>query len=249
MIISEEELDEQLEIEESLEEEKPSRLHGAVIKSDRWEVEEVNNRGYSTYILKDKEDCYSYTFNQIIGFEQVADNEFLVYERTGWDDFAIFRYRLTKNKKQVLFEQKVYHFFELSEDHMLFTYCTNSAAECVRGVYSISKNDYVPEAEWLSRSSLMEFKVNDQYITILSKDVYPDNKVLFDFDEETFKPKEICYSTSQKIFINVKTGEDVERVVREDEAYLWNKKEQELKLKRKEAEDAAIKIIKKELSK
>ena len=81
MIISEEELDEQLEIEERLEEKDiPNhRLYGAVIKSDRWEVELVDDKNYSTYVLKDTKEHYSYTFSQIIGFEQVADNEFLVY--------------------------------------------------------------------------------------------------------------------------------------------------------------------------
>ena len=249
MIINEEELDEQLEIEESLADTHKSRLFDALVKSDRWEVELVDDKNYSTYVLKDTKEHYSYTFSQIIGFKQVADNEFLVYERGAWSDFMLYRFRLDKNRPEVIFYESVNHFYNLSDDYLLLTYRTNNGSENIKGVYSISKNDYVPEAEWLSRSSLMEFKVNDQYITILSKDVYPDNKVLFDFDEKTFKPKEICYSTSQKIFINVKTGEDVEKIVREDEAYLWDKKEQELKLKRKEAEDAAIKIIKKELFK
>ena len=249
MVINEEELDEQLEIEESLADTNKSRLFDALVKSDRWEVELVDDKNYSTYVLKDTKEHYSYTFSQIIGFEQVADNEFLVYERSAWSDFMLYRFRLNKNRPEVIFNESVDHFYNLSDDYLLLTYRTNNNSENIKGVYSISKNDYVPEAKWLRGSKLVELKIDDKDVILFSKTVYPDNEVLFDFDYETFKPKEICYSTSQKRSINISTCDDIERIIKEDEAYLWDKKKQEWKLKMKEQEDAARKILKKELFK
>ena len=220
-----------------------------MVKSDRWEVELVDDKNYSTYILKDTKEHYSYTFSEIIGFEQVADNEFLVCERSAWSDFMLYRFRLNKNRREIIFDEAVDHFYNLSDDYLLLTYRTNNGSENIKGVYSISKNDYVPEAKWLRGSKLVELKIDDKDVILFSKTVYPDNEVLFDFDNETFKPKEICYSTSQKRSINISTCDDIERIIKEDEAYLLDKKKQEWKLKMKEQEDAARKILKKELFK
>ena len=77
-----------------------SRLYEAkIIDENRWEVIETDKDYYNSYKLKDKKKGFYYSLSGIIGFEQVTEDEFLVYKRVSYDDFEIARYKLQGNKR------------------------------------------------------------------------------------------------------------------------------------------------------
>ena len=65
-----------------------SRLYEAkIIDENRWEGIETDKDYYNSYKLKDKKKGFIYFLRGIIGFEQVTEDEFLVYNRVSYDDF------------------------------------------------------------------------------------------------------------------------------------------------------------------
>ena len=222
------------------------RLYEAKVKDDRWEVEELKSEGYPSYILKDTKECYSYTLNGIIGFEQVADNEFLVYRRSGGDDFSIIRYRFDKSDKKMIYNERVYDFKFLSDDHILFMYNTNSASKHIKGVYSISQNANVKEAEWLR---MAEVHSNEENKLLLSMSALCYGDVIFTVNTDTFEPEGLCYSTLRDSYINISSKEELEKVIEEDKGYGSFISDYNFSLENEAKKKAKEKILKKELSK
>ena len=223
------------------------RLYNAKIIDKRWKYDKINEKNnYPTYTIKDTKEYYSYDLYNIIGFEQVSENEFLVYKRHDYDNFEIVRYEFKKGKKIEKFSEIINGFEFLSSDNLMLTYMTNSATEHVKGIYSISKNNYVPEAKWLDMAEVNEYQIDGKSKLLFSKIVDSENEVIFSIKPKTFEPNGLCYSTLRDSYIKVKTAKDVENLISEDQRYSWNIKEYCFALEKQTKELVKEKLLRKQ---
>ena len=226
-----------------------SRLYGEKLINDRWKYKVLSDYNY---IFRDKNNEFNYyKLYDVIGFEQVADDEFLVFDRVNYDDFRLTRYKFENNTKKVLFEEKIYGFEELNDNDLLLMYTTNSATKHVKGIYSIKENKYKNENNWLSMSQIYEYFTKDEdedeeeknKKILLSKYVDKHNEIIFTIDKETLKPNNLCYSTLRDSYINVSNEEDIEKLVNEDKLYSWNISQKFRALENKSIKEAKQKLM------
>ena len=199
------------------------RLYDAVYDEERWKVELINAKNYKTYKIIDKENLEIYYFNNIIGFEQVADDEFLVYKRANYNNFAIIRYRLENSEKQKIIYNKEFSQFQfITDDRILFTHYGNDGNYYFQGVYSIDKNKEVAEANWLEHKGI-EFLDNDTNNILVTKEIYfgdlGKNELLFVVDGNTLEPVSDCYSTLRNNYIKINSKEDYKILEKEEKTY------------------------------
>jgi len=225
-----------------------SRLYDVNVDEKRWKVNQINEKGYPSYRLIDKDNDEIYTFNHIIGIEQVNDNELLVFRSYSWDDFQLIRYRLQHSIMRQVFETKLSHFEFLTDDRILFTYRDKGANKRILGVYSISENKMVEDTKWINSSIIKSIKKNeDKKIILLEKDlVFEDIYLLFALEASTLEPCSSCYSSFRNDYIDVNSKEDILSIKKEDEmlARMIEKFKFEQKQKRlKKANDKILKNI------
>lgn len=195
-----------------------SRLYDVNVDEKRWKVNQISEKGYPSYRLIDKDNDEIYTFNHIIGIEQVDDNELLVYRRYSWDDFQIIRCQLQHSKIRQIFEIKFSHFEFLTDDSILFTYHDKGANERILGVYSIFENKMLEDTEWINYSKVNCIKEDeDKKTLILEKDLaFEDNYLLFALDASTLEPCSSCYSSFRNNYIDVNSRKEILNIEEED---------------------------------
>ena len=218
-----------------------SRLYGVQIDENRWKIEEIDNKNYHTYKLIDKEKEEIYFIRNIIGIEQVASDEFLIYDRYNWDEFRIARYKAEKSSLHRLFEKKFSNFEFITDDRILFNYWDRSARYRISGIYSIKDNDYVKEAKWLNGLAVEVYnnEENNNDIVLYVEDSIISNelgdpKILFTVNPNSLEPNSICYSELRDSFIKVSSKEDIGVIKSADAKYIriiedyifYNEKEQ-----------------------
>ena len=196
-----------------------SRLYEVRVDDKRWKVKTLESEGYPSYMLKDTEECCSYSFYSIIGLEQVTENEFLIFERSSGNDFAIKRYRLNEGNKKLIFDVKISGFEFISDDNIMLMYFTNSASKNIKGIYSISQNKLLDEAKWLDYATVEEYNVNNEEKLLFSHNVIGDNKIFFTVNIDTLESGPMCYSTLRDSFINISSNEDIKKIIDEDRKY------------------------------
>lgn len=228
-----------------------SRLYEAkIIDENRWEVIETDKDYYNSYKLKDKKKGFYYSFSGIIGFEQVTEDEFLVYNRVSYDDFEIARYKLQGNKRIKVFSKQFSNFYFISDDKLLFTYWGNSGPYRCSGVYSIEKNCLIEEANWL-KGAVIEIlfdKENQKIVNLyIEKEIFSyalqRPKILFTVDPNTLQPNSDCYSQFRDSFIKVTCKEDIDKIISDDEKSIKIIEEQIYQEKKEKLQKAKEKII------
>ena len=118
-----------------------SRLYHATVDENRWKIERIDNgENYDSYKLVDKKNYEIYFFEYIIGLEQIAEDEVLVYRRATHEDFEITRYKLQKSKLIRTFSKNFSNFSFISDDRIIFRYWDNAGQYRCGGVYSIKDN-------------------------------------------------------------------------------------------------------------
>ena len=228
-----------------------SRLYEAkIIDENRWEVIETDKDYYNSYKLKDKKKGFLYSLSGIIGFEQVTEDEFLVYNRVSYDDFEIARYKLQGNKRIKAFSKQFSNFYFISDDKLLFTYWGNSGPYRCSGVYSIEKDCLIEEANWLNGAviEILFDKENQKIVNLyIEKEIFSyalqRQKVLFTVDPNTLQPNSDCYSQLRDSFIKVTCKEDIDKIISDDEKSLKNIEEQIYQEKKEKLQKAKEKII------
>jgi hypothetical protein len=172
-----------------------NRLYNIDVDKTRWNVVEINNKNYYTYKLIDKENDDTYILENIIGLEQINENEFLVYKRYSFDEFVITRYQLTNSKYNKIFEKIFNHFHFITDDRIMFTYCDRSANYRNYGIYSINDNDYVEDGKWLERQIVKCVYDNNElddtrlYVEMDNySSVLGNTKLIFTVNPETLQP-------------------------------------------------------------
>ena len=200
-----------------------SRLYGAEVDEKKWEIIEIDNSDYHTYKLVDKETKKTYFLKKIIGIEQVAENEFLIYKRSNYDEFMITRYKLENFKFQKIFDKKFSNFDFINDDRILFRYTDRSAKYRCSGIYSIKDNNYVDDGKWLDGNIIDiyedEGKIKLFVQIIILSHVIGNQELFFTVDPNSLEPNSSCYSLLRNRFIDVKTKEDIFEIKKEDQKY------------------------------
>ena len=202
-----------------------SRLYEAkVLDENIWKVVEINNECYHTYKLVNREQEGIYFFYNIIGFEQINDDEFLVSLKFSGDDFAIERLKLNKSKKELIYRHKFSHFDFINDDNILFSYWSKSGGYHIDGVYSISKNKEVEEAKWLDYKEVNIYKDDETHETVLLLEdkivsTNGNDYLIFTVDCNTFEPNSLCYSSLRESYIEIKNADDFKKLKEEDTRY------------------------------
>lgn len=202
-----------------------SRLYGGEVDEKRWKITEIDNENYHTYKLIDKEKEEIYLLRNIIGLEQVTEDEFLVYKRYNRDEFMITRYKLVDSIFQKIFEKEFTNFEFINDDRILFRYVDKSANYRCSGIYSIEDNNYVEDGKWLDGSIIDVYKDKEtDTIKLFVQIVVPsyrlgNQELIFTVNPNTLEPNSLCYSLLRDSFINVKTKEDVLKIKKEDQKY------------------------------
>ncbi len=204
-----------------------SRLYGASVDKSRWDIIEIDSSNYHSYNLIDKETMSSYYLNNIIGIEQVGEEEFLIYDRYNEDSFRIVRYRAEKAGLVKMFETKFSFFQFITEDRILFTYWSNSGGYYCSGIYSVKDNKYLEEGKWLDRK-LVETHVSaddpekiELYVNeTLFSSMLGNPKLVYSVNSETLEPTSLCYSQLRDSYIEVTSKSDLDTIRYEDSKYI-----------------------------
>lgn len=227
-----------------------STLYGTKVDESRWNIIEVDSSNYHSYNLVDKESLEIYYLKNIIGIEQVAEDEFLVYDKFNEDAFRIVRYRVEKTGLVKMLEAKFSCFYFITDDRILFTNWDNLGGYHSSGIYSIKDNTYVEEGKWLNGSEI-ELVDNDDDPDKVGLDVKEtinacrlgNPKLLFSVDSETLQPDSDCYSQLRDSSIKISSREDVERIKLEDQKYARIIEENLYDQEREQLEKAKEKIL------
>ena len=228
-----------------------SRLYGVQVDGERWKVELIeNDDDYDSYKLVDRKNGEFYFFNYIIGLEQVADNEFLVYRRLNHDDFVIERYKIQKSKFIKLFEKSFTKFDFITNDRILFTYWGNSGPYLCGGIYSIKDNSMLKGADWLKHNAIEIHKDDEHPEKIklyVEKNIYSyklnNPKLTFTVDPNTLKPGSFCYSQLRDLTIKVSSKKDIDKIELEDQKRIRNIEKKMFQQESKQLQKAKEKLI------
>ena len=217
-----------------------SRLYGISYNDQQWCVKGSREDGY-TLINKTTFDSYSIR-GDVIGIEQITDDEFLVYRLISWDEwepgnsYQIARILLKGREAVVTFEYTFYHHFHfLTEDIIIF----DDAAL----LYSIKKNEKDDRLNHLfsENKSLHDRRlIRDRNIKFLytnKEDLYPScllleyrlNTHLFDtteylqviLDSSTLLPISPVYSTLRDKYFTLSSTLTLGQLVEEENRYMY----------------------------
>ena len=148
----------------------------------------------------------------IIGIYQISDDEFLIHRRIERYIWQILRVKYSDSDSKITFKKSFENFCFLTDDTILFDNFF---------VYSISRNKEVEEFRWLKFKDIKLEKVGDETVLLLNaRCSTSDDKVVVLVDIETFNPVSQAYSSLRDMLFDVKTKEDVIRIIAEDEHYL-----------------------------
>lgn len=203
------------------------RLHEIKVDGKRWKIVKHDNECYNSDKIIDKENGEIYDLIQIIGIEQVAEDEFLVYQRANLDCFEMVRYKLQDSKIDELFDKKFNDFYFISDDRIMFTYRSKDAPYRCGGIYSIKENKMLEEGKWLDGSKVDVYKDDDNSDKIkicVEEYTYSyelnNPKLLFTVDPNTLQPNSVCYSQLRDSYIKVSSKEDLESIKSDEEKYI-----------------------------
>ena len=198
------------------------RLCGATYDKNMWNVEELSNYDYFTYKLnngKNKNDCY---FFNVVGFEQVSDDEFLVLTKYTNDLYKLVRYKVGY---YTTFERLFSKYEFINDDKILFSNKVRDGEYICSGIYSIKDNKVVDEVRWINGlfvdTYINEDDENDLYLEkVIPSSILDNPKLLFTIRSNGFKLDNICYSQLRDSFIEVNSKEDIKRIENEDKRYV-----------------------------
>lgn len=227
-----------------------SRLYEAKVDGKRWKIVETDNKSYHTFKLFDTEKGETYILRNIIGVEQVAEDEFLVYRRVGGDLFEIGRYKVKNAKFHQVFSKRFSKFDFISDDRIMFSSWGNTGPYCCIGIYSIKENKILDEAKWLNGAAVEIYEDSDNpskvkiYVEKKLISYKLDNPTLsFVVDPDTLQPSSDCYSELRDSYIKVSSKDDIESIKAEDEKYIFIIKEYMYQKERERLQKVKAKLL------
>lgn len=229
-----------------------SRLYGVNVDETRYEIKELDNTNYHTYKMIDKEKNDKYYFRNIIGLDQVGEEEFLIYDRFYREYFRIRRVKANLGELTLLFEKDFNHFSFITDDRILFTTYDRGANERNDGIYSIKDNNYVEGSKWLegkitdvykdSETKETQLYIKDELSSLLLD--FP--KLIYTVNPNTLNPNGMVYSEIRDSYLTANTKEDIDNIKIEDQKYIRNIEEHLYEEKRNKMKQVKTKLLKKE---
>ncbi len=219
-----------------------NRLFGIKIDTEKWVGERTAKSTFDSYKLWKKDDSNTtYEFKDVMGINQVSEDEFLVLREImfRWE-YILERFKLIDGEKRKIFCMRSSILYFISDDRILFAHKKDIDGEksmCCGNVYSISDNNILEEAKWLEGSIIDMYgdKLCIEKNIKSHKLKLNDQKLIFTVDPETFQPNSNCYSLIRDSFIEVNSKEDIDRIFSEDEKkiramenQLWNEREDKI---------------------
>lgn len=213
-----------------------SRLYDICYNKEQWNIRGSRDTGYSIVHKKTFYSCPIY--GDIIGIEQVSDDEFLVYRRVMRDEWQIVRLKLDVSNFKVdeLYRKNFRNFRFLTKDIIIFD---RDARSLGATLYSISNNEEYDTLNHILSSEpdcrlikdrkielLYENPDSDEYPTALyieynfsqySLDICAYLQVLLDVN--TFKPIRPVYSTLRDKYFYINDTVTLGQIAKEDSHY------------------------------
>lgn len=227
-----------------------SRLYEAKVDEKRWKIIEIDNENYHTYKLIDNEQKEIYFLRQIIGVEQVTEDEFLVYSRYDLNEFRIARYKAENSRLNQIFEVKFSRFHFITDDRILFVHWDNSSKYRSSGIYSIKDNGYVEDGKWLNGTPIEVFNYDDNPAEVglyieeeITSYKLGNPKLLFTVDPNTLQPNSDCYSELEDSFIEINGKEDIKNIKLEEQKSIRIIEDKMCQQEREQLQKAKEKIL------
>lgn len=213
-----------------------SRLYDISYNDNQWKITGSRDTGY-TIIHRIALVSFK-ILGDIIGIEQIADEEFLVYRRIMRDEWQIIRFKfdIQKDKVYSLYQKEFRHFDFLTEDLIIFDKDSHVSGATL---YSISKNKEYDTLNHLLSSEPDCRLIKDRQIELLYEDtkkseypvaIYIEYKFgIYSFidigaylqvilDVNTFKPIRPVYSTLRDKYFDVDAS-SLGLIAKEDSYY------------------------------
>lgn len=168
-----------------------SRLYEISYDKSQWSIRGSRDTGYRIVNKKNYDSCT--LRGDIIGIEQVSDDEFLVYRRIMRDKWQIVRFKFDTNTHEVcqVYCKEFRHFRFLNEDTLIF-----DKDDHVLGatLYHISSNTEDDALNHLLSDEPDCRLIQSRYIRLLYDDVENSEYPTFLFVEYKFRsyPFDIC---------------------------------------------------------
>lgn len=168
-----------------------SRLYEISYDKNQWSIRGSRDTGYRIVNKKNYDSCT--LRGDIIGIEQVSDNEFLVYRRIMRDEWQIVRFKFDTNTHEVyqVYCKEFRHFNFLNEDTIIFD---KDAHILGATLYHISSNAEDDALNHLLSDEPDCRLIQSRYIRLLYDDVESDEYPTALFVEYKFSsfPLDIC---------------------------------------------------------
>ena len=212
------------------------RLYGINCNEEQWCVKGDRDTGYNL-VNKDTLESYSIS-GDVVGIEQITNNEFLVYRNYIRNDCQILRLRLQYGITNVEYHNEFKRFKFLTEDLIIFDYeDTCLGAE----LYSISKNTQMNNLNHLISSntnrhdanyvfnrniSLIYENQNDEYPIYLyvnyrlKSTFYSKEDLQLIIDVNSLKPVTPIYSTLRNKYFTLSDSFTLKDLVEEETYYM-----------------------------
>lgn len=213
-----------------------SRLYDISYNAEQWCIKGSRDTGYTILSKTTFDSCR--LSGDIIGIEQVSDDEFLVYRRVMRDEWQIYRLKVdtVTHKTFKLYCKEFRHFIFLTEDLIIFD---KDAHVLGATLYSISQNTEYDTLNHLLSSEpdcqltkdrrielLYENPKQDEYPTALYVE-YQFNAYPLDIcaylqvvlDVNTFKPIRPVYSTLRDKYFDIDDTITLGQIAKEDSYY------------------------------
>lgn len=213
-----------------------SRLYDISYNDEQWILRGSRHTGYKLVNKKTFDSCS--ISGDIIGIEQVSDDEFLVYRRVMRDEWQIYKLKIDtfSHKTFELYRKEFRHFNFLTEDLIIFDKGNHVLGATL---YSISQNTEYDTLNHLLSSDpdcrliknrqiklLYENPEQDEYPTALYVE-YQFNAYPLDIcaylqvvlDVNTFKPICPVYSTLRDKYFDIDDTITLGQIAKEDSYY------------------------------
>ena len=214
-----------------------SRLFEITYDKDKWVLKGTRDNGY-TLVNKETYDSYDIG-GDVIGIEQQDDGSFMVFKRVLLDEWQIYRFIAAEGKTTTTFIESFHDFNFLTDDTILFDN---------RNVYSISKNAYVSDFDWISHKYHIDIYdlpdgkkslfLSEKIITTAVPDIY----VMVIVDCEQFKPISQAYSSLRDKLFTLTDDFTFKDLIEEDKKYA-NIIADITRSENKDANDKGMKIL------
>lgn len=217
-----------------------SRLYDISYNEKQWSIRGSRDTGYKLVNKKTFDSCS--ISGDIIGIEQISDDEFLVYRRVMHDEWQIVRIKFDVSIHRVfeLYRKEFRHFNFLTEDIIIFD---KDAHVLGATLYSISKNEEYDTLNHILSSEPDCRLIKDRRITLLYEDPEEDEYptalyVEYQFnsyplnicaylqvvlDVNTFKPIRPVYSTLRDKYFDLSDESITLGQIAKEDSYYANK--------------------------